>query len=172
MNKLLASLFALALALASFPALSQNLWSGLSSGSAPVSSFGREADWYLDASTGKLYGPKAYGAWGSSSSNLTTWLAALSGSVAPTGTWTFPNPLSVSAAVPTISSCGTNPPVATAGSSNSAGQFTLGTGTPTACTVTFATAFSTAAFCTVSPASSGGAAISGGYYISAQSKSA
>lgn len=79
--------------------------------------------------------------------------------------------LTVAAAVPAASSCGTSPAV-TAGSSNNAGQFTLGTGTPTACTITFATAYATKAFCTVTPASSGGAAISGGYYLSAQSKSA
>jgi hypothetical protein len=72
---------------------------------------------------------------------------------------------------PALTSCGTSPSVDT-GSSNSAGQFTLGTGSPTACTVTFAVAYPSKAFCTVSPASSGGAAISGGYYISAQSKTA
>ena len=72
------------------------------------------------------------------------------------------------AALPTISTCGTSPPAATAGSNNNSGQFTTGTATPTACTVTFATAYSNAAFCTVTPAS----VYAGTYYISAQSKTA
>lgn len=72
------------------------------------------------------------------------------------------------AAPPTISSCGTSPPAASTGSSNNAGQFTLGTGTPTACTVTFASAFPNYAYCSVTAASN----YTGTYYISAQSKSA
>jgi len=72
------------------------------------------------------------------------------------------------AAVPTISSCGTSPPTAHVGSTNQAGQFTLGTGTPTACTITFANAYLNAAFCTVTPAFN----YTGTYYISAQSKTA
>lgn len=74
----------------------------------------------------------------------------------------------VTANLPTISACGTTPPAATAGSSNNAGQFTLGTGTPTACTVTFNSAYPTYAYCTVSPASN----YTGTYYISAQSRTA
>jgi hypothetical protein len=74
----------------------------------------------------------------------------------------------VQAAVPTISTCGTSPPAATAGSSNNGGQFTLGTGATAACTVTFATAFPTQAYCTVTPASN----YTGTYYISAQSRTA
>ena len=74
----------------------------------------------------------------------------------------------VTANLPTISACGTTPPAATAGSSNNAGQFTLGTGTPTACTVTFNSAYPTYAYCTVTPASN----YTGTYYISAQSKTA
>ena len=102
------------------------------------------------------------------------------GALVDTNTWTgantftgavsFTNPPTSPAALPTISSCGTNPPAASAGSNARAGAFTLGTGTPTACTVTFATAFATTSFCTVTPASSGGAAISGGYYLSANDK--
>lgn len=80
--------------------------------------------------------------------------------------------LTVVANLPTISTCGTSPPAASAGSNSNAGQFTLGTATPTACTVTFAVPYPTQAYCTVSPASSGGAAITGGYYISAQSRTA
>jgi hypothetical protein len=72
-----------------------------------------------------------------------------------------------SSAVPTISACGTTPPVATAGSNNNAGQFTLGTGATAACTVTFANAFPNSAFCTVTPATN----YTGTYYISTQSKS-
>ncbi len=71
----------------------------------------------------------------------------------------------VAASLPTISSCGTSPPAATAGSSNNAGQFTLGTATPTACTITFAAAYATHAYCTVTPASN----YTGTYYISSQS---
>lgn len=72
------------------------------------------------------------------------------------------------AALPTISSCGTSPPAATTGSSNQGGQITFGTGTPTACTATFASAFPNYAYCTVTPASN----YTGTYYISAQSKTA
>lgn len=74
-------------------------------------------------------------------------------------------------AVPTVSSCGTSPSV-NAGSANSSGQFTTGTGTPAACTVTFSTAWPNNAFCTVSPANAAAAAITGGYYISASSRTA
>lgn len=73
-----------------------------------------------------------------------------------------------SSGVPVISACGTTPPAATAGSNNNSGQFTLGTGATTACTITFANAYPTTAFCTVTPASN----YTGTYYISAQSASA
>ncbi len=39
--------------------------------------------------------------------------------------------------VPTVSACGTSPPVVTAGGTNNAFIFTTGTGSPTACTTTF-----------------------------------
>lgn len=155
------------------PIQAQSLLSGNTSGNAPVSSVGSEGQWFLDNSSGKIFGPKSFGAWPSSPvSTAAAWLATQSGVVAPAGAWTFLNPLSVASALPTISACGTTPPAAAAGSNNNAGQFTLGTDTPTACTVTFAAPFTTAAFCTVSPASANGAAISGGYYISAQSAAA
>lgn len=83
---------------------------------------------------------------------------------APTNATVYPN-------LPTLSTCGTSPSVS-AGSSSNGGQFTLGTASPTACTVTFASPFATQAYCTVTPASSGGAAITGGYYLSAMSKTA
>jgi hypothetical protein len=69
--------------------------------------------------------------------------------------------LQVAAAVPTISSCGISPPKAAASSSNQGGQFTLGTGAVSTCTVTFANAFPNNAFCTVTPASS----YAGSYYV-------
>ena len=68
---------------------------------------------------------------------------------------------------PRASSCGTSPAIAS-GSNNLAGQFTMGTGAPTACTVLFGHPYPNHAFCTVSPASSGGAAPTGGHYISIQ----
>jgi hypothetical protein len=46
-------------------------------------------------------------------------------------------------------SCGTSPTM-TSGSTDSAGQLNVGTGSPTSCTVTFATAFAAAPFCVVS----------------------
>ena len=75
---------------------------------------------------------------------------------------------------PAISSCGTGTPVVITGSNNRSGQFTLGTGTPSACTITFdnGAAFANYAFCTISAASSSAAAITGGNWLSAQSKSA
>jgi hypothetical protein len=173
-NKLILAFALLCAAGGSLPSLAQtrsavpNTWMG---SGAPVASFGSEGQWYLNTATGNMYGPKTNGAWGASSGNLGDWLLARTTATTLGFALTVPNPLSVSAAEPAASSCGTSPAV-TAGSSNSAGQFTLGTSTPTACTITFATAWATKAFCTVSPASSGGAAISGGYYISAQSKTA
>ncbi|WP_198008781.1 hypothetical protein [Methylocystis rosea] len=54
-------------------------------------------------------------------------------------------------AVPVPSSCGTTPAV-DANSTNVSGNFTTGTGSPTACTLTFANAYPTAAACTVTAA--------------------
>ncbi len=71
---------------------------------------------------------------------------------------------------PAISSCGTGSPAVAAGSSNQGGQFTTGTGTPTACTMTFANAFPTKAFCSVTPANAAAVAVS--VYVSASSASA
>jgi hypothetical protein len=154
------------------PALAQSIGNTFFGNGVPAASTGRDSSWFLNTATGDIYGPKSDGlTWGAATSNLGTWLTARTTATTLGFALTVPNPLSVSAAVPAASSCGTSPAV-TAGSSNSAGQFTLGTTTPTACTITFATAWATKAFCTVTPASSGGAAISGGYYISAQSKSA
>lgn len=70
---------------------------------------------------------------------------------------------------PTPSSCGTTPAV-TAGSSNSGGQFTTGTGTPSACTLTFANAYATTAFCTVTPANA--AAVGTTVYVSSSLRTA
>lgn len=73
--------------------------------------------------------------------------------------------LLTTAATPTVSSCGTSPSVA-AGSSNQGGQITLGTGSPTACTATFASAYPNYAYCSVTPAS----AYTGTYYLSSVTK--
>jgi hypothetical protein len=87
------------------------------------------------------------------------------------GTNTFADTTYFTANPPSATSCGTSPSIAS-GSNAQGGQFTLGTGTPTACTITFATPFPNNSYCTLTPASSGGAAISGGYYISAESATA
>jgi hypothetical protein len=99
------------------------------------------------------------------------------------GSTTCSNPLSVTGAssvtthalnssgVPAASTCGTTPAV-TANSSNAAGQFTTGTGTPTACTITFANAYPTAAFCTISPANAAASGAGVLPYVSATSASA
>jgi len=73
------------------------------------------------------------------------------------------------AAAPTASSCGGSPAV-DANSSAHAGKFTIGTAA-TACTLTFATAYPTAAFCTVTPMAAP-AAIGNVPYVSAQSRTA
>jgi len=71
---------------------------------------------------------------------------------------------------PGITNCGTGSPTVVTGSNNAGGQFTLGLGSPTSCTITFASAYPNYAWCTVTPA--GGTAYAGTYRISAQSKSA
>jgi hypothetical protein len=48
--------------------------------------------------------------------------------------------------IPVVSSCGTTPSIA-AGSTDWVGEVTTGTGTPAACTITFATPFNAAPFC-------------------------
>jgi len=73
------------------------------------------------------------------------------------------------AAAPTASTCGTGSSVDSASSAN-AGKFTIGTGA-TACTLTFATAYPTNAYCTVTPAAQP-AAVANIPYISAQSSTA
>ncbi|MDD4617460.1 MAG: hypothetical protein PHW76_10235, partial [Alphaproteobacteria bacterium] len=115
---------------------------------------------------------------GTSSSNKANAMTVLKNGNVGIGTASPSYPLDVSGSIrtsqavlnsssaPTLSSCGTSPSVAT-GSSNGAGQITMGT-SATACTVTFANAYPTYAFCTVSPVSS----YTGTYYVSAQSKSA
>ena len=74
------------------------------------------------------------------------------------------------AQLPSLTSCGTGSPVATAGSSNNNGQFTFGGGSPTACTVNFLLNFPIYAYCTVTPASDPGAGLR--YWISASSNAA
>lgn len=143
------------------PSPAQSVGNTFTGQGAPAPSTGKDSSFYIDALSGSIYGPKSNGTW-PDPVIISPWLA----------TWTFISPVSVQEDLPVISSCGTDPPAASAGSSANSGQFTLGTGTPTACTVTFATAFATHAYCTVTPASAGGAAITGGYYISAQSETA
>jgi hypothetical protein len=75
--------------------------------------------------------------------------------------------LNATGSLSSVSACGTSPAV-TALSNSNGGQFTMGTGSPTACTITLGNAYFNAAFCTVTPAS----AYTGTYYISAQSNSA
>jgi hypothetical protein len=74
-----------------------------------------------------------------------------------------------SSAAPAASGCGARP-VVTPHSTNHAGQFTLGSGAPTACTITFANAFPTAAFCSVTAVNT--AAVGTTVRISASSASA
>lgn len=79
--------------------------------------------------------------------------------------------LRASSTAPTPSVCGTSPAV-TSGSSNNSGKVTLGTGTPTACTLTFANAYPTAAFCTVSAGDAPTAGSTIRPYVSAASTTA
>ena len=83
----------------------------------------------------------------------------IGGALYASGSVTAKN-LQAAAAAPTLSACGTSPSAAS-GSGNSGGQFTLGTGTVTACQVAFATLYSSAAYCSVTPASS----YTGTYYL-------
>lgn len=87
-------------------------------------------------------------------------------------TWTqsqtAPNWLT-SAAAPTQSSCGGSPSI-DAGSNANSGKFTIGSAA-TACTLTFAVAYPTNAYCTVTPMAAP-SAIGNVPYISAQSKTA
>jgi hypothetical protein len=78
----------------------------------------------------------------------------------------------VSIGSPTLSTCGASPTIG-ANSTNRSGTFTTGSsGTPTGCTVTFANAYPTSAFCSISPANTAANGVSGGTYISAQGASA
>lgn len=106
----------------------------------------------------------------SAGQNLT--ISALAGYAKVNGS-TGVNGVSVNAhylntsSAPSLTSCGSGSPSVATGSSNSSGQFTTGTA-GTACTITFANAYPTHAFCTISNAS----ASAGTPYVSAQSKSA
>jgi hypothetical protein len=92
---------------------------------------------------------------------------ALLFSLSEAGQAYFGGPITVAASAPTASACGTSPTV-DSGSSSNFGKVTLGTGSPTACTLTFVTAFPTNAYCSVTPVSN----YTGTYYISAQSRTA
>lgn len=67
---------------------------------------------------------------------------------ATTGNVLFPHNVAFGTAAPTISACGTSPSV-DSHSSNMSGTVTVGTGTATSCTITFATAFATWNHCRV-----------------------
>ena len=68
--------------------------------------------------------------------------------------------------VPSASLCGSGPYIVP-GSNDNAGGVAFGTGT-SSCALIFANAYSTNAFCTVTPANVNRAAIVGGYYLSAR----
>lgn len=85
------------------------------------------------------------------------------------GTYSFSSVLTSAASNPTLSSCGTDSSV-DSGSSANGGKITFGSGTTT-CTATFAVAYSTKAFCTITPLAQP-AAVANIPYISAQSNSA
>lgn len=98
---------------------------------------------------------------------------AFSGAVSGT-TGTFSGDVSAphfksNVANPAASTCGTSPTIDT-GSSNHGGKITFGSAT-TACTLTFASAFPTNAYCTVTPMAQP-AAVANIPYISAQSRTA
>jgi hypothetical protein len=61
--------------------------------------------------------------------------------------------VSGAAATPTLSACGTGPAFAGT-ASDTAGRATVGSGPPTACTLTFGAAFGTAPICTITPVGS------------------
>ena len=84
------------------------------------------------------------------------------------GASTWAGSTSYVAALPVLSSCGTGTPTVSAGSSANGGQLTVGTGTPTACTATFAHAFPNQAYCVVTPADGGTETVR----VSASSKTA
>ena len=111
----------------------------------------------------------------SNSSSSPTVAASLSraGALTAASDISTPTHLLNTSGVPTLSSCGStlNGTVAT-GSTNASGNITFGTITPTACTITFATAYPNYAFCTISAASAVAIAATTLPYISAQSKSA
>lgn len=104
----------------------------------------------------------------------TDWLTVTRTTTTPTlvtiGAPAAARQFSSTSGVPAASACGTAPAV-TANSTNSSGQFTTGTGVPTACTITFANAYTTAAFCTISPANAASDA-NASKYISASSATA
>jgi hypothetical protein len=104
-----------------------------------------------------------------STSELNTW----TGNQVYIGSIISEGPFRVTVNLPTLSTCGTNPTV-TAKSSSSGGEITLGTGSPTACTLTWNTVskYTNDSWCVFGAGSSATAAISGGWYVSAHSDAA
>ena len=72
-----------------------------------------------------------------------------------------------SSGFPALNPCGSSP-VIDSNSTNQSGTLTTGTGTPTVCTLTFTTAYPTAAQCSITPANAAANGVSGGTYISSQ----
>ena len=91
------------------------------------------------------------------------------GAITPAGEFLTTNHYLAAAAPPTPSACGTSPTVS-ANSSNHGGNFTTGTVAPTACTLTFASAFPNAAFCTIYPANAAAAGATVLPYVSTNAK--
>lgn len=105
----------------------------------PVASPGNDGDFYLNLTSGVLWGPKTSGSWSESGLSL----------VSTTGS---NDHVLFGGSAPAVSSCGTGMPAATG--TDNAGKITIGGGTVTACTLTFATAFASAPSCRIQTASS------------------
>lgn len=88
---------------------------------------------------------------------LSTWTPRTALSIQPSGgLTTFGGHIATAGTAPTVSSCGTSPSAVTG--NDTAGKLTMGTASPTACTLTFAGGFAAAPKCTA-VASVGGAAL-------------
>ena len=69
------------------------------------------------------------------------------GTTGPTTKFTVAGHMNFTGTIPTLTSCGTSPAIAT-NSTDGAGEITEGS-TSTGCTITFATAYTNAPFCTI-----------------------
>lgn len=99
-----------------------------------VASPGVDGNWYVNTTTGVLWGPKTAGVWGKS--NM-AWLSQ-----------TGANAQFVLTGSPSVMTCGSTPSATLAtGASNNAGTINVGGGTVTACTLNFSPAFTNAPSC-------------------------